>query len=284
MKKLIAWILLLVPLSSLSANYGSIMLGKENVISVIDGKILRVNIDQWQSIVGQNIEVRLRNIEIPSIIDGKCDEEVSLAIDARNFVQKLLMGADNIILRNIDRDQDAFRLIADVTVDGVDLGSAIFDAKLGRFDGDQRSQESWCEAQALDLSYKGGTYSGDTLNGVPNGKGTWISIKGEQYVGDWLDGMWHGEGMHTFPDGRKYVGQFFNDQMHGQGLYTFSNEDIFSGEFVRGNQNGQGLYAFSDGSVIDGDWRNGQPWEATYLDASGQHIGDYIDGSWHPSP
>ena len=135
------------------------------------------------------------------------------------------------------------------------------------------------------MAHQGGTYSGEVLDGIPNGIGTWISPDGQQYVGQWQDGFWHGEGTlsaadgsvstgeyqngkrngqstWSHPDGRKYVGEFRDDQMHGQGVHTFSNGDRYAGTFENGKQHGQGTYTFSDGSVVAGDWQNGKPWQA----------------------
>jgi hypothetical protein len=302
LKMFTGWAILLCPVVLFAANYGSIMLGKDAVLSVIDGKTFQVDIHQWQSVVGQNIEIRLRGVETPAI-DGECEQESALAVDSRNFVHKLLMSAETIVLRDIDRGQNAFRLIADVTVDGVELSAAVFEAELGRPLGDAAVQV-WCDMQASEMVYQGGTYSGEVLDGIPNGTGTWISPDDQQYVGQWLHGLWHGEGVHraadqsesigeyqkgqrhgrstwTHPDGRKYIGEFWEDQMHGEGVHTFSNGDAYTGSFESGKQHGQGTYTFSDGSVVVGNWESGKPWQAKYVDLSGQGIGQYIDGIWY---
>jgi len=301
-KTFIGWAVLLFPAALFAANYGSIMLDKENVLSVTDGQTFQVDIHQWQSVVGRNIEVRLRGVETPAI-DGECEQESALAVDARNFVHKLLMGAETIVLRDIDRDQGAFRLIADVTVDGIELGAAVLEAELGR-PSDDTKEQVWCDMQVSEMAHQGGTYSGEVLDGIPNGQGTWNSLDGQQYVGQWQDGLWHGEGTHiaadrsentgeyqsgqrngqstwSHPDGRKYVGEFREDQMHGQGVHTFSNGDRYTGAFENDKQHGQGTYTFSDGSVVAGDWQNGKPWQAKYADVSEQEIGQYIDGIWY---
>lgn len=301
-KTFIGWVVLLFPVVLFGANYGSIMLDKENVLSVIDGQTFQVDIHQWQSVVGRNIEIRLRGVETPAI-DGDCDQESAMAVDARNFVHKLLMGAESIVLRDIDRDQSAFRLVADVTADGIELGVAVLEAELGRPSDDAKTQV-WCDIQVSEMTHQGGTYSGEVLDGIPNGEGTWISPDGQQYVGKWQDGFWHGEGTRTavdgsmstgeyrngkrngqstwrHPDGRTYVGEFRDDQMYGQGVHTFSNGDKYTGTFENGKQHGQGTYEFSDGSVVAGEWQNGKPWQATYADVSAQEIGQYIDGIWY---
>jgi hypothetical protein len=298
----LSWLLLLFPVGLFAANYGSIMLEKENVLSVSDGQTFQVDIHQWQSVVGRNIEVRLRGVKTPAI-DGECEQESALAIDARNFVHKLLMGAETIVLRDIDRDQSAFRLVADVTVDGIELGTAVLEAELG-WPSDNAKEQLWCDMEVVEMAHQDGTYSGKALDGIPHGDGTWISSDGQQYVGQWQDGLWHGEGTHssadgsvsageyqngqrngqstwTHPDGRKYIGEFRDDQMHGEGVHTFSNGDMYAGSFKTGKQHGEGVYTFSDGRVVAGDWQDGKPWEAAYSDVSAQKIGQYINGIWY---
>ena len=301
-KMFAVWVVLLFPAALFADNYGSIMLDKENVLSVTDGQTFQVDIHQWQSVVGRNIEVRLRGVKTPAI-DGECEQERALAVDARNFVHKLLMGAETIGLRDIDRDQNAFRLVADVIIDDIELGSAVFEAELGR-PSDDAIEPIWCDIQASEMAHQGGTYSGEILGGIPNGEGTWISSDGQQYIGQWQEGLWHGEGTHIaadgsvntgeyeygyrngqstwiHPDGRNYAGEFWEDQMHGQGIYTFANGDRYTGGFETDKQHGQGTYTFSDESVLVGDWQNGEPWQAKYADASAQEIGQYIDGIWY---
>ena len=299
MNKLAVGAVFLFSAAVFGANYGSIMLKKEDVLSVSDGHTFQVDIQQWQAVVGKNVPVRLRGVDTP-VIEGHCEEERLLAVDARNFIQKILVNAETIILHDIDRDSGSFRLIADVEVDGVDLGSALFDAKLGRpLDGETESV--WCGVEPVTIAYQEGMYTGELSDDLPDGEGTWTNTGGQQYVGQWKAGVWHGDGTYTgpdgsvstgeyqngkrngqnswtHPDGRKFVGQFRNDQRHGQGMYIFSNGDAYSGEFENGKQHGQGTYTFSDGSAVVGYWQAGKPWQAAYNDESGQEIGQYKGG------
>jgi len=300
-KKFVAVAVLFFPIAILSADYGSVILSKEDVLSVSDGHTFRVDIQQWQAVVGENVPVRLRGIDTP-MIEGECEQESSLAVDARNFVHKMLISAETIVLHDIDRDARAFRLIADVEVDGVDLGSALIDAELGRtFDGE--TQQIWCDASVITIAYQGGAYSGELADNLPNGEGAWTKEDGQQYIGQWKNGLWHGEGTYTgvdgsvnagdyragkrngqsawtHPDGRKYVGEFRDNQMHGSGVHVFSNGDTYAGVFENGKQHGQGTYTFTDGSMVVGDWKAGKPWQSRYTNAVGQEIGQYNEGVW----
>ena len=67
--KAIGWILVLFPLTLFASDYGSVALKKEDVLDVVNGQIFRVDIKQWQHIVGEKIEVRLRGLIEPDL-DG----------------------------------------------------------------------------------------------------------------------------------------------------------------------------------------------------------------------
>ena len=86
----------------------------------------------------------MREVDTPEVGHrSKCDEEKVLGNQARVFVEDRLTGA-KIILLNIDRGK-YFRIIADVTYDGVDLATEILKAGLGRkYDGGKRS--GWCDS------------------------------------------------------------------------------------------------------------------------------------------
>ncbi len=295
-------ILALLPATLAASSYGSVVLKNIDVVAVTDGKSFRVDIKQWQPIIGEDIGVWVRDISIPQI-DGLCEREKQLANDAKTLTSKLLMEADEIELQDIGRDLEKFGLIADVNVDSIDLGRALVEAGLA-YDIEDAVNYNWCSTSVEDLSYKDGRFSGDIVDGIPQGIGSWVSDDGaEEYTGEWFEGLWHGQGTHkgrngaittgqyqkgnrhgdgswTHPDGRSYVGEFVDNQMDGQGVHTFANGDIYSGTFVKGKQHGNGTYTFADGSVVFGDWKQGKPWFAEYSNVSGRVIGTYVEGKW----
>ena len=121
--------------------YGDLVV--EKYLSNYDGDTFRVDIPDVHPIIGQNIPIRLRGVDTPEIL-GKCDEEKALAIKARDFVRDLLANAESIILQNIERGY-YFRIVADVSVDGVDLARTLIQNKLGR-PYDAGKKESWCDS------------------------------------------------------------------------------------------------------------------------------------------
>ena len=115
-------ILLLVFLASISfagsKTYGNATISE--VTSIYDGDTFRVNIEGWPDIVGKRIVVRINGIDAPEM-RGKCQEEKRLALQAKQFVVEKLRDAKTIEIRNMRRGK-YFRIIADVFVDGKDLG------------------------------------------------------------------------------------------------------------------------------------------------------------------
>ena len=133
-------------LLSLSVNatvyYGDLVV--EKYLSAYDGDTFRMDISDVHPIIGRDMRIRLRGADTPEIL-GKCDEEKALAIKARDFVRDLLTNAERIILQNIERGS-FFRIVADVSVDGVDLSRTLIQNKLGRpYDGGK--EKSWCDSR-----------------------------------------------------------------------------------------------------------------------------------------
>jgi len=141
MKRLLVVTLWLLSLQVVAADYyGDLVV--EKYISAYDGDTFRVDVAEIHPLIGRNMPIRLRGVDTPEI-RGKCDQEKALAIKARDFVRELLADAETIVLINIDRGK-YFRIVADVSVDGVDLGETLIENGLGRlYDGGKK--ESWCD-------------------------------------------------------------------------------------------------------------------------------------------
>ena len=120
--------------------YGSVTVSK--VISVYDGDTFRVNIDSLPPIVGKNIPVRLEGVDTPEI-NGKCQYEKDLALEARNFVRSKLSNAVEILLNDLQRGK-YFRIVAKVYIDGVSLEEELLQNGLAyQYNGGKKS--NWCK-------------------------------------------------------------------------------------------------------------------------------------------
>jgi len=85
------------------------------------------------------------------------------------------------------------------------------------------------------IPWKGGKYAGELRNGVPHGRGRFITPDGTKYDGEWEEGMPQGRGLIVYASGAKY-----------------------KGEFVKGKRNGYGSYVKPDGKIIKGLWEKGK--------------------------
>lgn len=110
---------------------------------VIDGDTIRVRVQAWID-VEVSVSVRLRGIDAPEL-RARCEAERAGAEAARDFVTALL-GQGAVTLHAVSRGKYSGRVIADVTVDGVDLAAALLAAGHARpYDGGARA--GWCGAQ-----------------------------------------------------------------------------------------------------------------------------------------
>tara|TARA_R110000796_G_scaffold95459_3_gene200727 strand:- start:17950 stop:18387 length:438 start_codon:yes stop_codon:yes gene_type:complete len=127
MRSLLA--LLLFPAIAL-ADYGSVRV--DEVTSFKDGDTIVVNINDWPSVIGERIPVRIEGIQAPER-RSRCDTEAEkqrerqLAADARIYLVERLRGAEAVELRQIERGS-FYRIIAQVWVDGENVGREMLEA------------------------------------------------------------------------------------------------------------------------------------------------------------
>ena len=85
------------------------------------------------------------------------------------------------------------------------------------------------------IDWLGGRYQGDTVDGIPHGKGRLLLPNGTRYDGEWKEGK---------PDGR--------------GITIYPNGSAYKGDFKAGKQDGYGKYKGPDGKVTSGLWEKGK--------------------------
>lgn len=135
----------LLPVIAL-AEYGSVTV--DEVTSVIDGDTFRATINDWPPVIGDRIPIRIADINAPER-RSRCDTEAEkerereLAADARIYLVERLRSADVIELRNIRRGS-FFRIIAEVWVDGQDVGAEMLaEGRAVPYESGQGGR-SWC--------------------------------------------------------------------------------------------------------------------------------------------
>ena len=138
-----------------------------------------------------------------------------------------------------------------------------------------------------EINYENGEkYSGEELNGVRNGFGTYTYADGSFYKGEYVKDKMEGWGTYSFLNGDIHVGEWENDKEDGQGTFTWgpksdfagdkyegafkkgvksgygtyywSNGDMFEGYWENDKQNGLGTYTYNNGEVTSGEWKNGE--------------------------
>ncbi len=121
--------------------YGCIVVTE--VTSIYDGDTFRVNIDGYPALIGSRMGIRVNGIDTPEM-RGKCQKEKALARDAKQFTVAHLRAAKTIELRNMKRGK-YFRVVADVYVDGKNLGKMLIDQGLAVvYDGGHKAKD-WCQ-------------------------------------------------------------------------------------------------------------------------------------------
>lgn len=100
------------------------------------------------------------------------------------------------------------------------------------------------------------SYTGEVVDGKPNGKGTGIYSYGT-YVGEYKDGLRHGaDGTFESKDGdNKFRGSFENDK-YKEGRLTLT----------------------SDGSYFEGSFKDGQPYTGKWYDKDGKFDYEIVNG------
>ncbi len=120
--------------------YGSAVVSE--VTSIYDGDTFRVNLEGYPEIIGNRIGIRINGIDTPEM-RAQCQKEKILARRAKQFVVAQLRGARKVELQNMKRGK-YFRIVADVYVDGKDLGSMLVDSALAvPYDGGHKAKD-WC--------------------------------------------------------------------------------------------------------------------------------------------
>ncbi|RYD85550.1 MAG: hypothetical protein EOP54_31210, partial [Sphingobacteriales bacterium] len=120
------------------------------------------------------------------------------------------------------------------------------------------SKTNSCQGDCSETLTTGGSfvYTGNTLNGVPNGKGV-IKWKTATYTGDVKNGMPDGEGSIVYENGISHKGSYTEGQFNGRGTMDYGSGSVFTGIFVKGMPT-KGLQKFPNGMVYDGHFLNGE--------------------------
>ena len=105
--------------ASSKETYGNIVISR--LVNVYDGDTFKVDIDSYPPIIGKNISIRVYGIDTPEIRGTRTRDLADLA---KATAKAMLESAQVIELRNMRRGK-YFRIIADVWIDGKNLGDLL---------------------------------------------------------------------------------------------------------------------------------------------------------------
>jgi hypothetical protein len=106
------------------------------------------------------------------------------------------------------------------------------------------------------VSYKKGTYTGEMVNGQPNGEGHYVDDEIE-VTGHYCNGLLHGKGvMIILRTGTRFEGNFVHGSLNGQGV-RIRKSDRYVGNFVDTRFDGYGEFYYSNGGYYKGNFKEG---------------------------
>ena len=131
----------------------------------------------------------------------------------------------------------------------------------------------------IKVNFDDGTYIGEIINGIREGKGIFYDKNGDIYDGEWKKDKKEGRGTYIYEDGDVYEGEWKNDCFEGRGIFYHVSGSVYDGYFSDDQRHGKGIYYFFNGDRYEGDWKKGNKHgQGVYIFSSGNRkMGDYVD-------
>lgn len=79
--------------------------------------------------------------------------------------------------------------------------------------------------------------------------------RANSYTGQVLDGLFHGVGTFYYGDNERYEGEFTYGKREGHGRFYYADGSIYDGEWVDDKIKGKGTAYFASGNVYEGEQR-----------------------------
>ncbi|MBI4538911.1 MAG: hypothetical protein HY704_05295 [Gemmatimonadetes bacterium] len=102
-------------------------------------------------------------------------------------------------------------------------------------------------------------YSGQLRHGIPDGDGAAEYENGDRYTGTFRRGSPHGSGEYRWASGHRYEGEIVSGRAHGTGTFAWANGSSYRGTVSEGLPHGTGTFHWPDGSRFEGTFAEGQP-------------------------
>ena len=171
-----------------------------------------------------NEQANQPKVDVPELAAGETPAQL-LKRMSREAVKELFIDAYNMLTKNPPKD---------FTTNNKTLASI-----LKRYPGTYNFAD-------------GSTYTGEMVNGLPNGKGKRTWADGHTYDGEFFNGREDGMGEHKYPNGEVYNGEFRGGLKHGLFNNVEKNETFsgtFYGSYQHDKKNGPALLTFDDGAL-----------------------------------
>ena len=142
--KLLVLLLLLSVLSSCDLVHSHVNISKSDIKSIYDGDTITIKCLSDFRCKNNTLKVRVMGVDTPEI-KGKCRNEILLARKAKQFTVAFVRTPGEIKLSYDDyKKYDRYgRLLAYISVDGIDLSKSLIENNLGRKNHGEK-RRSWC--------------------------------------------------------------------------------------------------------------------------------------------
>mgnify|MGYP003617710705 CR=1 FL=1 len=109
----------------------------------IDGDTIRATLDSSNPILNK-IYIRLHGVDTPELFHPQCEEEKRLALEAKNYLQSIILS-NKISIRILGWDKYGGRVLAELYTEHDSISSLLIDKQLGiPYHGDRKTH-SWCQ-------------------------------------------------------------------------------------------------------------------------------------------
>ena len=122
-------------------NYGDIF--NAEFVRAVEADVVIFNLSGLHPLIGEQIPVRLRGIDVPQINTG-CVKEREAAVKARKIVSWLLTKSRTITLKKVGRD-NRFRITAVVLADNRDIREILLQKGLATRKSTRQKRRDWCQ-------------------------------------------------------------------------------------------------------------------------------------------
>ena len=116
------------------------------VVNVVDGDTINIILTPLNSYPPLNaVKIRIRGIDTPeSTWRAKCTQEKELGKEAKAFLEDLIGNVKVIEITNYEWGKYGGRIIADASVKGIDIGTAMINNGYANAYTGKGSKPDWC--------------------------------------------------------------------------------------------------------------------------------------------